>query len=301
MLPPLRALVVFEAVARLRSVSLAAKELNVTQAAISQQLKQLESFLDTQLLERGRSGMTLTHAGQKYHPVVSYTLGQLKKKTQSLFGEEKSEVLRMRVNNSLAQQWLLPRLKSFYRQYPFIRIDIDTVDWPSRNPCDTVDVEITNGRYGGSDIQTERLFNEQWHLVCSPKYYEKHKEKLVRFELNDLDAIQVKGYEDDWYSWLHFHGLTSAPPRVILEVNNSLQAMQAAKHDIGLLMVRSLVAMDMLEKGELVIAMPGEMPEERGHYLITQSKRPPKVQLFCDWLYAQMSHSKPDLEVMLQH
>ncbi|MBC7003078.1 LysR family transcriptional regulator [Photobacterium sp. BZF1] len=289
MLPPLRALVVFEAVARLRSVSLAAKELNVTQAAVSQQIKQLESFFDLPLLERGRAGMTLTHTGQQYLPVVSHALSQLKNKTRSILGEEKAEVLKIRVNNSLAQEWLLPRLSSFYRQFPFIRVDIETVDWPSRNPCDSVDVEITNGRDESANIQSERLFNEHWYLVCSPDYFHQHKQKLECSDLHGLSAIQVKGYESDWYSWLDYHSLSSSPPTVILEVNNSLQAMKAAKHDVGLLMVRSLLAEGMLEKGELVRAVPGSMPEERGHYLITQSKRSPKVQLFCDWLYTQIS------------
>ena len=146
MLPPLRALVAFEAVARLGSIGAAARELCVTQAAVSQQLKSLETFFDTTLFERSSKGVRLTSAAQQYQPIVSGSLAHLKLQTQILFGEKETDVLSLRVNHTFCHNWLLPRLASFYQKYPFIRLDIQLVDWPSTTPCQNVDIELTNGK-----------------------------------------------------------------------------------------------------------------------------------------------------------
>ncbi|CAH0535493.1 Glycine cleavage system transcriptional activator [Vibrio stylophorae] len=288
MLPPLRALVAFEAVARLGSIGAAARELCVTQAAVSQQLKSLESFLGATLFERGKRGVKLTSAAQHYQPIVSGSLAHLKLQTQILFGEKETDVLSLRVNHTFCHNWLLPRLPSFYQQYSFIRLDIQLVDWPSTNPCENVDIEITNGKVDSEETSYERLFQEHWQLVCSPAFKQQYQAQLNANAFSKLPAVQVKGYQENLMQWLSHNQLSTELPQIQLEISNSLHALEAAKQGIGVLLVRSLAVSTLLKKKDLVLAVDASMPSDSGHYLVTKHCRSAKVNFFCDWLYHQI-------------
>lgn len=294
MLPNFKALIAFEALVRHGSVMAAARELGVSQAAVSQQLKSLERFLGQPLFERGCRGLVPTRAAQQYQPVVAGCLGHLRHQTQALFGDDKPEVLTLKVNHTLAHCWLLPRLSDFLHRHPFIRLDISVVDWPSRDPCRDVDIEITNGVCRSQETQSEQLFHEQWLMVCSPGFRNRHREALDAGDLGDLPAIQVKGYQDSWMKWLSHRGLPQVPPRVVLEISSSLHGLQAARSGIGVLLVRTLAARELLKSGDLVPAIDGSMPSESGHYLITRLTRTGKVSWFCAWLREQCQLSNDD-------
>ncbi|QFT12124.1 LysR substrate-binding domain-containing protein [Vibrio sp. THAF190c] len=294
MLPPLRALVAFEAVARLGSIGAAARELCVTQAAVSQQLKSLETFFDTTLFERSSKGVRLTSAAQQYQPIVSGSLAHLKLQTQILFGEKETDVLSLRVNHTFCHNWLLPRLASFYQKYPFIRLDIQLVDWPSTTPCQNVDIELTNGKVESEDTHFERLFQEHWQLVCSPEFKERYQEQLDAHDFASLPTVQVKGYRENWLQWLSHNQFEMSLPQVQLEISNSLHALEAVKQGVGVLLVRSLAVTELLKKGEVVLASDAFMPAESAHYLITKHSRSAKVNFFCDWLYHQIESAEPE-------
>ena len=294
MLPPLRALVAFEAVARLGSIGAAARELCVTQAAVSQQLKSLETFFDTTLFERSSKGVRLTSAAQQYQPIVSGSLAHLKLQTQILFGEKETDVLSLRVNHTFCHNWLLPRLASFYQKYPFIRLDIQLVDWPSTTPCQNVDIELTNGKVESEDTHFERLFQEHWQLVCSPDFKAQYQEQLDARDFASLPTVQVKGYRENWLQWLSHNQFEMSLPQVQLEISNSLHALEAVKQGVGVLLVRSLAVTELLKKGEVVLASDALMPAESAHYLITKHSRSAKVNFFCDWLYHQVESAEPE-------
>lgn len=294
MLPPLRALVAFEAVARLGSIGAAARELCVTQAAVSQQLKSLETFFDTTLFERSSKGVRLTSAAQQYQPIVSGSLAHLKLQTQILFGEKETDVLSLRVNHTFCHNWLLPRLASFYQKYPFIRLDIQLVDWPSTTPCQNVDIELTNGKVESEDTHFERLFQEHWQLVCSAEFKERYQEQIDARDFASLPTVQVKGYRENWLQWLSHNQFEMSLPQVQLEISNSLHALEAVKQGVGVLLVRSLAVTELLKKGEVVLASDAFMPAESAHYLITKHSRSAKVNFFCDWLYHQIESAEPE-------
>ncbi|CCN85981.1 LysR substrate-binding domain-containing protein [Vibrio nigripulchritudo] len=287
MLPPLRSLVAFEAVARLGSIGAAARELCVTQAAVSQQLKSLEQFLGTTLFERHQRGVKLTSIAQHYQPIVSGSLAHLKLQTQLLFGEKESDVLSLRVNHTLCHNWLLPKLADFYQMYPFIRLDIQLVDWPSTTPCQNVDIELTNGKVDSEHTHSERLFQEHWLLVCSPRFKTAYQAHLDQHDFSQLPVVQVKGYQENWMQWLSHNQFGVSVPNVQLEISNSLHALEAAKQGIGVLLVRSLAVTEQLNSRDLVLAVDASMPSESAHYLITKHSRSAKVNFFCDWLHHQ--------------
>ncbi|MEC5319905.1 LysR substrate-binding domain-containing protein [Brenneria populi subsp. brevivirga] len=288
MLPPLRALTAFEAVARLGSIGAAARELHVTQSAVSQQLKSLERYLGCPLFERGNKRVALTDKAQQYLPVVAGSLQHLRQQTQLLFGDsQQADILTINANHSFGHNWLIPKLRDFTCRYPFIRLDLNLVDWPSREPCKDADIELTNGFVETGDTRAEKLFQEHWLMVCSPDFKARHQEALAKGELGRLPAVQVKGYEESWLQWLAHNHLSPVTPDIRIAISNSLHALQAVKHGAGMMLVRSLVAHNALKNKEVVLALNGSMLSESGHYLITKHSRSAKVSLFCQWLHSQ--------------
>ncbi|WP_409306597.1 LysR substrate-binding domain-containing protein [Pectobacterium sp. B1J-3] len=288
MLPPLRALLAFESVARLGSIGSAARELHVTQSAVSQQLKSLEQHLGSPLFERGGNRIVPTDKAQQYLPVVTGTLQHLRQQTQFLFGNSQQEnFLKINVNHSIGHNWLIPKLADFTERYPFIRLNLNLVDWPSREPCKDADIELTNGFIETADTRAEKLFQEHWLMVCSPAFRMRHKDALERTDLSQLPAVQVKGYEESWLQWLAHNHLPPVTPNIRIEISNSLHGLEAVKHDAGIMLVRSLVVHNALKNKDVVLAINGSMLSDSGHYLITQNQRSAKVSFFCQWLHSQ--------------
>lgn len=169
-LPPLNALKAFEATARLRSFTKAAKELNVTRAAVSQQVKSLELQLNAILFERNGAQLLLTQAAQAYLPVVSQTLQMLSVATQHLFARQKNTQLTLHVAHSFCSQWLMPRLADFHRQHPDVVVKISTTANTVPNASAIADVEIINGYGDWQSEQAVQLTQENWIVVASPGF-----------------------------------------------------------------------------------------------------------------------------------
>ncbi|WP_421849808.1 LysR family transcriptional regulator [Marinomonas sp.] len=109
MLPPLKSLPVFEAVARLNSFSLAANELNVSQSAVSHQIRILENHLGESLFHRQGRHLELTKEGKQYLDAIGHSLIQIAQATSQIKGEQTTHI-RLAVYSSFAVYWLIPRL-----------------------------------------------------------------------------------------------------------------------------------------------------------------------------------------------
>ena len=127
-LPPLNALRVFEAAGRHLSFTRAAEELNVTQAAVSHQIKTLETWLRTPLFKRLNRALMLTEPGQRYLPNVRDALETLESATNGVLQAEENNTLTISVLPSFAAKWLVPRLHRFREQRPDIDVRISATD-----------------------------------------------------------------------------------------------------------------------------------------------------------------------------
>ena len=128
-LPPLNWLRSFEAAARHRNFTLAAAELNMTQATISQQIKGLESQLGCALFIRLPRGLELTDAARAYIPGVRESIEKLSVVTDEVFGKERSHTLTVRSNLVFFNTWLAPRLADFRHNYPDIDLRFTSNIW----------------------------------------------------------------------------------------------------------------------------------------------------------------------------
>ncbi|EGQ9310020.1 LysR family transcriptional regulator [Vibrio vulnificus] len=282
-LPPLNALKAFEAAARLQSFTKAAEELNVTRAAVSQQVKALESLLEAVLFERHGAQLVLTEAARDYLPVVSNLFQQLAVTTDQLFNRRQNGQLVLHVAHSFCLQWLLPRLGDFRRRYPQWPLKISTTSNTLPDNSATADVEIINGYGDWQYDQVTKLTEENWILVASPGFLQLNPIATLD-DLINVPRLATSGYVETWPRWFDYHEISAACGKMALEFDHSTLSIEAAVHQLGVLLVRDLLVDDHLRQGSLVQVGGWSMPSAGAHHLIVRNADKPQVDAFVHWL-----------------
>ena len=168
-LPPLKALLAFEAAARHGSFAHAAEELAVTPSAISHQIHQLEAFLGVQLFQRHAGRVTLTSAGRNYGRAIERAFALISEATQVVAPESQGGHLVIASGPSFAAKWLQPRLPEFLRAHPDIRVRLSTMSGHDDLETGRFDVAITYGRPQSLQRDSEPLLVEQaWRPPVQP-------------------------------------------------------------------------------------------------------------------------------------
>ena len=292
-LPPLNALKAFEAAARLLSLTRAAEELNVTQGAVSQQVRLLEEYLETALFVRKHRRLELTDAARAYLPAITEAFGYLQIATNELFSTNERQLLTLRCGTSFGQRWLMPRIPDFYQQHPNIRIRLLSSVWaPQGTAGDEPDVEISNGRGNCINRIAEKLTDEHWMVVASPQFLEKHPVPETVAEILKMPLISTLGDRENWQLWFRRQGVIDTLPEPVLECDTSTMAVEAASCHAGLLLGRSFNIGSAMDSGELIQAHPFTMASSGSHYLILPNKAlPEKSRIFCRWLVQQLTEA----------
>src|SRR5881227_2245594 len=198
-LPSLNGLRAFEAAARHLSFTTAASELNVTQTAISHQIRRLEEELGIRLFVRQNRALALTPQAKAYLPGVRAAFNDLRLATDRLLRRDDDHVLTVSTLASLAAKWLLPRLSSFQESHPGIDVRITTstnlVDFRSGD----VDAAIRYGRGQWSGLRADWLMADQLFPVCSPALIAGDKPLRCPEDLSHHVLLHTSaGYDDDW-------------------------------------------------------------------------------------------------------
>ena len=282
-LPPLNSLKAFEATARLQSFTKAAEELNVTRAAVSQQVKSLEVYLDATLFERNGAQLNLTQAAHEYLPVVSHVFQSLSAATQHLFSRQQQAQLTLHVAHSFCSQWLMPRLADFNRQHPKISFKVSTTANAMPSNSDIADVEIINGYGEWQSQQVIQLTRENWIVVASPGFLHLNPVRDLA-DLIRLPKLATGGYQETWQCWLEQQGYQGTSIKLTGEFEHSLLAIEAAVNQLGVLLVRDLLVEDHLQQGTLVKVGEWSMPSRGAHHMIIRDEEKPHVKAFVDWI-----------------
>ena len=282
-LPPLNSLKAFEATARLQSFTKAAEELNVTRAAVSQQVKSLEAYLDATLFERNGAQLNLTQAAHEYLPVVSHVFQSLSAATQHLFSRQQQAQLTLHVAHSFCSQWLMPRLADFHRQHPKISFKVSTTANAMPSNSDIADVEIINGYGEWQSQKAIQLTRENWIVVASPGFLHLNPVRDLA-DLTRLPKLATGGYQETWQCWLEQQGYQGTSIKLTGEFEHSLLAIEAAVNQLGVLLVRDLLVEDHLQQGTLVKVGEWSMPSRGAHYMIIRDEEKPHVKAFVDWV-----------------
>lgn len=291
-LPPLNALRAFEAAARHGSFALAAEELGVTAAAVSQQVKALEAELQVELFRRQPRGLLLTNAGHAYLPGLSEGFDRLAAATAHIREGAASGVVTLTCLASFAAGWLVPRLGRFRQQYPGIELRIDTsrrlVDFARED----IDLAIRFGAGPFKGLQAIPLLQEELFPVASPALLRGGGPPLQRFAdlaqhqlLHDSDAHPSQPWMT-WRNWFLREGLDPALADRGLSFTDSNVLMAAAIAGQGVALGRAPHLGEQLARGHLVRLFDQSWLAEWRYFIVApaaQLQRPP-VQALVSWL-----------------
>jgi LysR family glycine cleavage system transcriptional activator len=289
-LPSLNGLRAFEAAARHLSFTQAASELNVTQTAISHQIKRLEQELGVRLFVRQNRALTLTPEASQYLPGVRAAFNDLKLATDRLLRKDQDHVLTVSTLASLAAKWLLPRLSAFQEAHPGIDVRITTSTSLVDFERDNVDAAIRYGRGQWPGMRADWLMADEVFPVCSPALLNGKKPLKCPEDLRDHVLLHTSNANsDDWRLWLTAAGLptnVSKQPGVTFDL--VFMTIQAAIDGIGVAMGRTSYVKDDIAKGRLVVPFKIALPADAGFYLVSPQTRAdsPKLSAFREWLVA---------------
>ena len=289
-LPSLNGLRAFEAAARHLSFTVAASELNVTQTAISHQIRRLEEELGIRLFVRQNRALALTPEAKDYLPGVRAAFNDLRLATDRLLRRDDDHVLTVSTLASLAAKWLLPRLATFQESHPGIDVRITTspglVDFRNGD----VDAAIRYGRGHWPGTRAEWLTADELFPVCSPALLEGDKPLRCPEDLAHYTLLHSSGgYDDDWRLWLTAAGLPSnISKQPGLTFDLIFLTLQAAIDGSGVAMGRTSYVEADIAKGRLVVPFKVTLPADAGFYLVTPEAKadPPKLTAFRQWLIA---------------
>jgi LysR family glycine cleavage system transcriptional activator len=288
-LPSLNGLRAFEAAARHLSFTQAAAELNVTQTAISHQIRRLEEELGIRLFVRQNRALALTPKARDYLPGVRAAFNDLRLATDRLLRKDDDNVLTISTLASLAAKWLLPRLTAFQEAHPGIDVRITTstglVDFKGGD----VDAAIRYGRGHWPGLRAEWLMADEVFPVCSPALLTGKRPLRRPEDLRDHVLLHNTNNSDDWRLWLTASGLPadiSKQPGITFDL--ILMTVQAAIDGIGIAMGRTSYVQDDIAKGRLVVPFEIALPADAGFYLVSPEATadPPKLHAFRNWLTA---------------
>ncbi|MDR5901125.1 LysR family transcriptional regulator [Halomonas icarae] len=266
LLPSLEWVRVFEAAARLGSFTAAARELGLTQAAVSQRIRHLEERLGVSLFERQARGVTLSLQGEAWLPHVQQALERLTHSADSLFAAPRTR-LSLMASASLIELWIVPRLAALQAELPRRQLVLATMHrWPDYAQAEA-DLDIRFGEGDWPERVGHRLFGEVLTPMATP---------ALLAGVDDwrrLPRIAVAGPRLGWREW--DQRVEEGPgPMPVLRLDSLTQALRAAEAGAGVLLGSLPLCQAALQAGRLQRASPETLPMTEGYWLTRSGARP---------------------------
>ncbi len=290
-LPPLNALRAFEAAARHGGFTGAAKELHVTPAAVSHQVKGLEEFLGQPLFHRLPRGLELTEAGRSYLPELTAGFDQLARAADCLRGGDLAGRLVVSVLPSFCAGWLAPRIGDFNARYPEIRLELLSQNRNTDFETEDVDMGLRYGRGVYPGLEVVRVLEEEVFPICSPALM--------------TGALPLRGFEDlrhhvllhdpaslpdepwnQWNTWLDWAGVDGPDLDRGHGFTDTTAMISACVAGLGVGIGRSALVRGHLRAGRLVRPFTVSRPADYAYWaaFLPKTRENPKAMAFLDWV-----------------
>jgi LysR family glycine cleavage system transcriptional activator len=287
---PLSAIRIFEAAARLKSFTRAAEELGVTQAAVSWQVKALEQRLAQPLFLRLPREVALTPGGERLARAATEAINLLRAAVSDLT-ETAEGVLAITTLQTLAIQWLAPRLGGFQISHPKLAVRLDTSDRLVDLARENMDLAVRSGSGDWPGMETIRLFPSFVTPMLTPGLLE----RLGGFERpEDLRKAPLIGLAEEWDAWFSAAGAADAPvpsgPRLVADLQSAEVAL--AMGGQGVVLASPIYFGPELAAGRLVQPFETLTDYSPGIWLTypTERRRSPKIAAFRDWILDVVAH-----------
>lgn len=285
-MPPLNALKAFEAAARLLSFTNAAQELNVTQAAISHQIRTLEEYVGSTLFERSHQRLALTQAGKKLLPYLTQAFDLVADGYHNLDSDKQQLKLNIKAPSSFSVQWLMPKLAIYQEQHPDVAISLSAQDNDFEFFPQAFDVEIRYLFEPQNNSNKILLFKEHIFPVCSPSLLTSQETLTSAEDFAKHNLLHINFYPEDWQMWFEHIGLKGVDCDSGHRFDQSVLTLEAAVQGLGIAMGRTPIVDQKLASGTLIAPCSERLQSAGGYWLEVKADMQlrPHVEQFRDWL-----------------
>jgi len=292
-LPSVNALRVFEAAARHLSFKAASAELNVTQSAVSHQIKALEESLGVPLFSRKPRAVELTPKGKLYYPILRSAFDSIAEGTEMILAENSKSILTIQVYSTFTIRWLLPRLERFQDQNEQIQIRLHTSQANTDFEHDDVDAAILISQPNNSSLHYDHLFDAELFPVSSPNYLEKHGPINRPEDLLAHPLLQVYPSAEDWRVWLTENALDKINPDSSrqLHMQSYNDALSSAVQGFGIALGQQPYMTHDMQIGALIELFPDQRVKNPNSWYLACRKaqrKDTKIKAFRSWLLEEV-------------
>ena len=285
-LPPFAALRAFHAAATHDRYRDAADSLGVTESAISHQVRRLEDFLHTSLVDRSGKRPKLTDVGLRYLQQIEPAMRQIQAATEALLSASGRRAVRLTLPASFAATWLIPRLGDFEQEHPEIDLQMSMTARVIDLVSDHIDFAIRHGKGSWPGVEATYLLEATAMPVCAPGYFDLQPQAPSQEVLRNVRFIVDSNAPDVWEEWARAHGLEPPAPSDVVMLDAPEQALEVAESGNGLAMGRRPIVDRWMERGRLVTPFGGAGLSGAAYYLCRPSAVTPTAagRLLERWL-----------------
>ncbi|PLR39605.1 transcriptional regulator [Chimaeribacter californicus] len=292
--PPIASLRSFEAVARLGSVTLAAKDLHVTHSAISQQIKVLEEIIGVKLFIRHGRGVQINEEGRLYALQVREALKNIADATRLVQVKPRRRELTLAMVPSFGCHWLLPRLERFRTKYPHITLRLQASLTITNMLQEGVDIAIRMGKGDWEGMKSHYLFSDELIVVAAPCF----NGGVLPGTPSEVAKSKIIFSMESWKTWCTNAGLEREIVPTGLCINDSNLVLEAVRLSKGIALERRSLVHEAIARGELVQLTPFTAPYPWPYWLVTSpsAEQKPEASLFIAWLDEEIAawHQQKD-------
>lgn len=263
---PLEWVRVFEAAGRSGSFTSAAREIGLTQAAVSQRIQNLEQRLGARLFTRQARGVTLTIEGEAWLPHVSRALRGLQRSADELFGKPLQKLV-LSASASVIQLWIVPRLAMLEAGAQF-QLSLTTMNIEPDFAKSNATIEIRHGSGGWPGMDCARLYHDVLTPLATPQLL--HSAPRWR----DLPRIAVSGPRPGWQEWAERAG-EAAPSAPRYRFDSFVAALAAARVGLGVMLGSLPLCQPALHDGTLVRLSNATLALDDGYWMTTRQDQVP--------------------------
>jgi len=300
-MPGLNALKAFEVAGSTGSFTRAAELLNVTQSAVSRQVRQLEEQLGEHLLQRRHHHLELTNAGRVLLRALHQSFDKIEMTVRSIQQKTHSNRLHLNAPPTFARRWLMPRLGRLREAHPELVLSITTQLHDSLAETATLDCAIRFGNGEWDGLDSSLLIQERHIAVCAPSLYAREQE-AQGIDLNRMTLLHVLAREDQryltWKHWLDAARISGVDTQGGYEFDLLDLAIRAAVDGLGITIADWHMVAPELASGQLTQVLNVHVDGHQSYWLVTRPEQrdAPQLQLFHQWLQEEIWLAQRQLE-----
>lgn len=267
----------------------AARELDVTQSAVSRQIQLLEEFFGMPMFQRQSRGLTLTPEGQRLHRAVSMGLEHIANVSSDLNRQRNPGELTVATSVAFASYWLMARIAKFRGLHPHVEVRLVAASPIYDLKSEGIDIAVRYGAGEWPGVDATRLFDNEIWPVCAPSYLDRAPALAKAADFLGHTLLHLARYDRNWVTWSSFlEGLdiNYSPGSRGQTFDNYMVLIQAALRGEGIALCGRRLAEDFIEQGDLVRPVPVAQESDKGFWLLRSrdDQLSERAKLFYNWL-----------------